>query len=120
MPPRQPRFRSWLLPWIATTLGAVVVFLLLVLIYPRALVTPDLSPAPVELWTEKLGGIPWGQGSFTTLARREPDLGAAPLGTRQAAPCEWPTRCKYGAGGQPGGDGLVSDPVYGARGASER
>lgn len=78
MPPREPRFRSWCLPWIATTLGAMVVFLLLVLIYPRALVTPDIRPAPVELWTEKLGGIPWGQGSFTTLARREPDLGAAP------------------------------------------
>ena len=78
MPPREPRFRSWCLPWIATTLDAVVVFLLLVLIYPRALVTPDIRPAPVELWTEKLGGIPWGQGSFTTLARREPDLGAAP------------------------------------------
>jgi signal transduction histidine kinase len=78
VPPREPRFRSWCLPWIATTLGAVVVFLLLVLMYPRALVTPDLSPPPVELWTEKLGGIPWGQGSFATLARREPDLEAAP------------------------------------------
>lgn len=78
MPPHQPSLRAWLLPWMATTLAAVVMFLLLVLAYPRALVTPDVSPAAVELWTEKLGGIAWGQGSFAALVRREPDLEAAP------------------------------------------